>query len=36
MSFQCWLEVLGTLAHAFSDFLSIQHELHENTSIQIA
>lgn len=36
MQFQYWLEVLGTLAQALSDFLSIQRELHENTSSQIA
>lgn len=36
MQFQYWLEILGTLAQALSDFLSIQRELHENTSSQIA
>lgn len=36
MQFQYWLEVLGILAQALRDFLSIQYELHENTSSQIA
>ena len=36
MQFQYWLEVLGTLAQALSDFSSFHHELHENTSSQIA
>lgn len=36
MQFQYWLEVLGTLAQALSDFLSIQCELYANTSSQIA
>lgn len=35
MQFKCCLEVLGSLAQALSDFLFIQHELHENTSSQL-